>query len=419
VGQTGKDREEKGQDRTGRTGRKGKGSEGTGYETMTFSLSLSLYDTATILVNLQCTFVWAIPGEGDPSSDANSDPDLNPEVNPEFNPPDADSDSDSEAESDSDSDSASASAANKDSDPRQAVGGRYASSSKDAVNRRGHGRVRAKVHSRRDIPDSEADMDTDEEKDMDVDIVDSGPQFLPRHVPLPRQSRRQIQMQKQRQTQMQLQTQLQTQTRRKSQTQAQAQMQPRRQRQRGVQRETHREKKRKRKGGQMKSLPHHPITFAALLSTETASGFLLSLDQACFERSKSAARFLPLSLLTSDPSCLGPCPCPEVSGVGTAGSVQIRTQKTQIQTRGRTQTQTQSRTQTQTQTQTQIRNGTQIEIANYTCSRYFIFAGLESSRLSIPTLSEREILTQLDLIRKRGWRDWIHVDMTVELELTL
>lgn len=53
----------------------------------------------------------------------------------------------------------------------------------------------------------------------------------------------------------------------------------------------------------------------------------------------------------------------------------------------------------------------------YQCERYFVWAGLEGGRLSIPALSDGEILRQVELLVKRGFRDWIHVEMVVEVEV--
>lgn len=56
-------------------------------------------------------------------------------------------------------------------------------------------------------------------------------------------------------------------------------------------------------------------------------------------------------------------------------------------------------------------------IVDYEVERYFVWGGFEAERrLSVSSVPEREIRSQLELVERRGYRDWIHVDMALEIE---
>lgn len=52
---------------------------------------------------------------------------------------------------------------------------------------------------------------------------------------------------------------------------------------------------------------------------------------------------------------------------------------------------------------------------NYESERYFVWQGFENAKLAITSLTQAEILDQLDLMAKRGFRDWIQVEMAIEV----
>ena len=56
-------------------------------------------------------------------------------------------------------------------------------------------------------------------------------------------------------------------------------------------------------------------------------------------------------------------------------------------------------------------------IIDYEAERYFVWGGFESDRLPVSSVPERELQNQLDLVEKRGYRDWIRVDMALEIEV--
>ncbi|KAK5659464.1 hypothetical protein OQA88_665 [Cercophora sp. LCS_1] len=54
--------------------------------------------------------------------------------------------------------------------------------------------------------------------------------------------------------------------------------------------------------------------------------------------------------------------------------------------------------------------------SNYESERYFVWRGFETSKLAISSLTQSEIRDQLDLMAKRGYRDWIQVEMAIEID---
>lgn len=98
----------------------------------------------------------------------------------------------------------------------------------------------------------------------------------------------------------------------------------------------------------------HPIVFAARVTLDSKVAFLHSIDTACLQQIRDSTRHIDL----------GRAP-----------------------------------------------------IIDYEVERYFMWRGFESDRLSVSSLPEREILNQMDLVEKRGYRDWIHVDMALEIEV--
>ncbi len=63
-------------------------------------------------------------------------------------------------------------------------------------------------------------------------------------------------------------------------------------------------------------------------------------------------------------------------------------------------------------------------IRNYSFDCYFVWQGFEEVNewgagkgLTIKVLRDEEIRAQLEMMEKRGWRDWVRVDMVVEMEV--
>jgi hypothetical protein len=71
---------------------------------------------------------------------------------------------------------------------------------------------------------------------------------------------------------------------------------------------------------------------------------------------------------------------------------------------------------------TRIRDATRLtayglcHILNYEVERYFVWKGFEEARLSASSLTECEVQDQAEMLRKRGFQDWIRVDMAIEIQ---
>ncbi|KAK1756424.1 hypothetical protein QBC47DRAFT_444944 [Echria macrotheca] len=59
--------------------------------------------------------------------------------------------------------------------------------------------------------------------------------------------------------------------------------------------------------------------------------------------------------------------------------------------------------------------GAGLIIRNYRTRSYFVYAGFEDSELSIAGLTNEELINQLDFISRRGYYDYVHVDLDVEV----
>ncbi|KAK1763415.1 hypothetical protein QBC33DRAFT_598227 [Phialemonium atrogriseum] len=97
-----------------------------------------------------------------------------------------------------------------------------------------------------------------------------------------------------------------------------------------------------------------PLVFAARITLDTKVAFLHSIDAACLQQVRDSTRYV---------SVLGRAP-----------------------------------------------------IIDYEVERYFVWSGFHDDRLPISSVPEREFRNQLDLVEKRGYRDWIRVDMALEIE---
>ncbi|KAB5517008.1 hypothetical protein GE09DRAFT_1262974 [Coniochaeta sp. 2T2.1] len=56
-------------------------------------------------------------------------------------------------------------------------------------------------------------------------------------------------------------------------------------------------------------------------------------------------------------------------------------------------------------------------LTDYKADRYVVWAGLDDAKLPLSTLSDREVVAQLEMMERRGCLDRIRVHMAVEVEV--